>query len=40
MFREGIHLKKQLIITVSREFGSGGHEIAVILSQRFGLQVY
>lgn len=40
MFREEIHLKKQLIITVSREFGSGGHEIAVILSQRFGLPVY
>lgn len=30
----------QLIITLSREFGSGGHEIANLLAKRFGLPVY
>lgn len=30
----------QLIITVGREFGSGGHEIAEILAKRFGLPLY
>lgn len=33
-------MKQQLIISVSREFGSGGHEIANLLGQRFSLPVY
>ncbi|MDE6729542.1 MAG: cytidylate kinase-like family protein, partial [Oscillospiraceae bacterium] len=31
---------KQLLISVSREFGSGGREIAHILAQRFGINYY
>lgn len=31
---------KQLIITVGREFGSGGHEIAEKLAERLGLKFY
>lgn len=31
---------KQLIITVGREFGSGGHEIAMKLAERLGLKFY
>lgn len=31
---------KQLIITVGREFGSGGHEIAEKLAERLGLNFY
>lgn len=31
---------KQLIITVGREFGSGGHEIGEKLAQRLGLDFY
>lgn len=30
-------MSDQLIITVGREFGSGGHEVGLLLSQRFGL---
>lgn len=30
----------QLIISVGREFGSGGHEIARALAERFGLPLY
>ena len=30
---------KQLIITVGREFGSGGHIIAVKLAEHFGIQL-
>ena len=30
----------QLIITLSREFGSGGHEIAEILAKKFDLPLY
>ena len=30
----------QLILAVGREFGSGGHEIANLLAERFGLIVY
>ncbi len=33
-------MEKQLIITVGREFGSGGHWIAVELSKRFHLNFY
>lgn len=32
--------KKQLIISIGREFGSGGHEIAVELAKRFDLPMY
>lgn len=32
--------KKQLIISVGREFGSGGHVIAEKLSKKFGLPLY
>ena len=31
---------KQLIISVGREFGSGGHVIAEELARRFGLVLY
>ncbi len=31
---------KQVIISVSREFGSGGHAIAQDISERFGLPLY
>lgn len=33
-------MEKQLLISVSREFGSGGHEIADKLAQRFQLPLY
>lgn len=33
-------MDKQLIISVSREFGSGGHEIADILAKRFDIPIY
>ena len=31
---------KQLIIAVSREFGSGGHEIGDILAKKFNIPIY
>lgn len=31
---------QQLIISIGREFGSGGHEIARLLSEKFGLTLY
>lgn len=31
---------KQLIVTIGREFGSGGHVIGEALAQRFGLTLY
>ena len=31
---------EQLIISISREFGSGGHEIARKLADRLGLAFY
>lgn len=31
---------KQLIISVGREFGSGGHEIAEMLAKKFDLKLY
>ena len=31
---------KQLIIAVSREFGSGGHEIADILAKKFMTTIF
>ncbi len=33
-------MSKQLIITVGREFGSGGHAIADILSKKFNISLY
>lgn len=33
-------MKSQVIISVGREFGSGGHEIAAALAERFGLKMY
>ena len=30
----------QFIISVGREYGSGGHEIATILSERFNVPMY
>lgn len=33
-------MSEQLIIAVSREFGSGGHVVAEKLAERFGLPVY
>ena len=33
-------MEKELIISVSREFGSGGHEIASELARRFDLPLY
>jgi len=33
-------MTKQLIISIGREFGSGGHEIAELLAQKFGLSLY
>ena len=31
---------KQLIISVGREYGSGGHVIAEKLAEKFGLRLY
>lgn len=33
-------MKDQLIITLGREFGSGGHAIAVELAKRYGITLY
>ena len=33
-------MEKQLIISIVREFGSGGHEIAEILAEKFDLKLY
>lgn len=33
-------MEKQLIISIGREFGSGGHEIAEMLAKRFNLSLY
>lgn len=33
-------MEKQLIISVGREYGSGGHEIAEKLSEHYGIQLY
>lgn len=33
-------MKKQMIISVGREYGSGGHEIASRLAEHFGLPLY
>ena len=35
-----MELKKQLIISIGREYGSGGHRIAEELAKRFGLTFY
>ena len=28
------------IITISREYGSGGHEVGVLLAERLGIPIY
>ena len=33
-------MEKQLIISIGREFGSGGHEIAEKLAEKFSLKLY
>lgn len=33
-------MEKQLIISIGREFGSGGHEIAEMLAKKFGIKLY
>ena len=33
-------MKKQLIISVGREYGSGGHLVADKLSEKYGLPLY
>ena len=33
-------MSDQLIITLGREFGSGGHAIAVELANRYGIKLY
>jgi len=33
-------MEKQLIISISRDYGSGGHRIARFLAERFGLPIY
>lgn len=33
-------MEKQLIISIGREFGSGGHEIAELLAKKFNLKIY
>ena len=33
-------MAKQLVISISREYGSGGHEIAVDLAKVLGLNLY
>lgn len=33
-------MSKQMIISISREYGSGGHEIAKLLSERLGISFY
>ena len=32
-------MKKQILITIGREYGSGGHDLAVLLSQRLGIRM-
>ena len=32
--------QKQVIISIGREFGSAGHEIAERIAQRYGLSLY
>ncbi len=34
------HMEKQLIISVGREFGSGGHIVAKKLAEKYGLPLY
>ena len=37
---EEVHMEKRLILSVGREFGSGGHVIAEALARRFELDLY
>ena len=33
-------MSEQVIISIGREYGSGGHVIAEALAERFGLDIY
>ena len=33
-------MKNQIIVSISREYGSGGHEIAEMVSKKMGLKLY
>ena len=33
-------MERQLILAIGREYGSGGHDVAKLLSARFGLKLY
>ena len=33
-------MSKQLIISIGREYGSGGHEIAMKIAEKYGLPLY
>ncbi len=39
-FNKGGFMGEQLVISISREFGSGGHEIAAKLAERLDLVFY
>lgn len=36
----GIKMKKQLLISISREYGSAGHEIADKIAEHLGIKIY
>ena len=33
-------MKSQIIVTIGREFASGGHDIAEIIAQKLGIEIY
>lgn len=37
---EGQHMEKKTIITIGRQFGSGGHEIGAKLAEKLGIKFY
>ena len=37
---EAVSMKKNVIITIGRQFGSGGHEVGKRLSDRLGIPLY
>ena len=32
-------MEKQLIVSIGREFGSGGHEVAELIAEKLGIQL-
>jgi cytidylate kinase len=40
IIKEGKFMGRQMIIAISREYGSGGHHIARALAERFGIALY